>query len=69
VKIIVAQPLARDPVKVGVGIGPPKVELAPKPTSSIITSKTLGAPSGAAISFGQSMGSDSPTDGAILPTF
>src|SRR5258708_7645986 len=32
--------------KFGVGIGPPNVELAPKPTSSVMMSRTLGAPGG-----------------------
>jgi hypothetical protein len=39
---------------VGVGIGPPKVLVAPKPTSSVRMRSTLGAPSGAAGSAGKS---------------
>src|SRR5208337_1535091 len=34
---------------VGVGITPPKVEGAPKPTSSVMISRMLGAPSGGTI--------------------
>jgi hypothetical protein len=40
--------------KVGVGIGPPKVLEAPKSTSSVMMSKTLGAPLGASTSLGKS---------------
>src|SRR5208283_5923319 len=40
---------------VGVGIGPPKVLLAPKPTSSVRISKMFGAPLGALVSGGKSM--------------
>src|SRR4051812_20362356 len=40
--------------KVGVGIGPPKVLEAPKPTSSVMMSRTLGASLGALISLGKS---------------
>src|SRR5262245_26801452 len=39
---------------VGVGIGPPKVLAAPKPTSSVMMSKTFGAPLGALTSLGKS---------------
>src|SRR5208283_1151984 len=39
---------------VGVGIGPPNVLLAPKPTSSVRISKMLGAPFGALTSPGKS---------------
>src|SRR5208337_4900989 len=34
---------------VGVGITPPKVEGAPKPTSSVMISRMLGAPAGGTI--------------------
>lgn len=34
-------------LRVGLGIGPPKVPGTPKPTASVRTSRTLGAPSGA----------------------
>jgi hypothetical protein len=39
---------------VGAGIGPPNVEDAPKPTSSVMMSRTFGAPLGAAIPLGKS---------------
>jgi hypothetical protein len=39
---------------VGVGIGPPKVLLAPKPTSSVMMSSMLGAPCGALTCWGKS---------------
>src|SRR5215471_13750748 len=39
---------------VGVGIGPPKVLAAPKPTSSVMMSRTLGASLGGLISLGKS---------------
>src|SRR5262245_60800725 len=39
---------------VGVGIGPPKVLDAPNPTSSVMMSKTLGAPLGGLTSLGKS---------------
>src|SRR5215469_13229433 len=40
--------------KLGVWIGPPKVLLAPKPTSSVRISRTLGAPAGASTPLGKS---------------
>ena len=40
--------------KFGVGIGPPKVLAAPKPVSSVMTSRTFGAPLGAVTSLGKS---------------
>src|SRR5262245_31078401 len=52
--------------KVGVGIGPPNVEAAAKPTSSVRISSTLGAPFGASIPLGKS-GVDSLAVGAIFP--
>ena len=51
------------------GIAPPKGSVAPKPTSSVITSKTLGAPFGADTSTGHLIGSESLIAGATLPTF
>jgi hypothetical protein len=52
-----------------VGIGPPKVLAAPKPVSSVMMSKTFGAPFGAVTAFGKS-GVDSlvlrPDDAAEL---
>src|SRR5215475_11647080 len=39
---------------VGVAIGPPKVLDAPKPVSSVMISRTLGAPLGAVTSLGKS---------------
>src|SRR5262245_39753528 len=40
--------------RVGVGIGPPKVLGAPKPVSSVIMSRTFGAPVGAVTALGKS---------------
>src|SRR6516164_2337044 len=40
--------------KLGVWIGPPKVLLAPKPTSSVRIRRMLGAPAGASMPFGKS---------------
>src|SRR5215470_7368490 len=40
--------------KLGVWIGPPKVLLAPKPTSSVRINRTLGDPAGAWTPFGKS---------------
>src|ERR1700693_5766408 len=40
---------------VGVGTGPPNVLLAPKPTSSVMMSRTFGAPLGALTSCGKSL--------------
>src|SRR5215831_19881131 len=51
---------------VGVGIGPPKVLEAPKPTSSVRIKRTFGAPCGAWTSFGKS-GVDPLTVRPILP--
>jgi hypothetical protein len=51
---------------VGVGTGPPNVDEAPKPTSSVKMSRTFGAPFGAATSFGKSF-TDSLTVRPILP--
>src|SRR5262249_3371553 len=48
------KPLFARRSSVGVGIGPPKVLAAPKPVSSVMMSKTLGAPFGAVTSFGKS---------------
>ena len=51
---------------VTVGIGPPKVLDAPKPTSSVKMSRTLGAPLGAVTSAGKSL-TDSLIVRPILP--
>src|SRR5262245_9166454 len=51
---------------VGVGIGPPNVLDAPKPTSSVMMSSTLGAPLGAWTPLGKS-GVDSLAVRPILP--
>src|SRR5262245_47927819 len=48
------RPLAASRSNVGVGIGPPNVLDAPKPTSSVRIKRTLGAPAGACTSFGKS---------------
>src|SRR5262245_53113361 len=47
-------PLAATRSKLGVGIGPPKVLVAPKPVSSVMMSRTLGAPLGAVTPTGKS---------------
>src|SRR6516164_759018 len=47
-------PLSASRWKLGVWIGPPKVLLAPKPTSSVRISRTLGAPAGASTPLGKS---------------
>src|SRR5262249_40111347 len=52
--------------RVGVGIGPPNVLDAPKPTSSVRIRSTLGAPLGAWTSRGKS-GFESLTVRPILP--
>src|SRR6516164_1467165 len=52
--------------RLGVWIGPPKVLLAPKPTSSVRISRTLGAPLGASTPLGKS-GSEPLTVRPILP--
>ena len=46
-------PLSASRWRFGVWIGPPKVPLAPKPTSSVRINRTLGAPAGASIAFGK----------------
>src|SRR5262249_52666101 len=46
-------PLLATRSKFGVGIGPPKVLVAPKPVSSVMTSRTLGAPLGAVTPVGK----------------
>src|SRR5215471_10539502 len=51
---------------VGVGIGPPKVLDAPKPTSSVMMSSTLGAPLGGLTSLGKS-GLDSSAFRSMSP--
>ncbi len=48
------RPFAASASRVGVGIGPPNALEAPKPTSSVKMSSTLGAPSGAEIGCGKS---------------
>src|SRR5215469_18756517 len=48
------KPLFAKRSSVGVGIGPPKVLAAPKPVSSVMMSKTFGAPFGAVTAFGKS---------------
>jgi len=52
--------------KFGVWIGPPKVLVAAKPTSSVRINRTLGAPAGASTPFGKS-GVDSLTVRPIFP--
>src|SRR5262245_34008660 len=51
----------------GVWIGPPKVLVAPKPTSSVRINRTLGAPAGASTPFGKS-GVESFTVRPIFPS-
>src|SRR5262245_47370720 len=60
------RPLAASLSKFGVGIGPPNVLDAPKPTSSVMMSSTFGAPLGAWTSLGKS-GVESLTVRPILP--
>src|SRR5262245_29021043 len=48
------RPLLAKRSSVGVGIGPPKALAAPKPVSSVMISKTLGARFGAVTSLGKS---------------
>src|SRR6516225_8172376 len=64
--ILYRSPLSASRWKLGVGIGPPKVLLAPNPTSSVRISRTLGAPAGASTPFGKS-GVESLTVRPILP--
>src|SRR5215468_6270001 len=47
-------PLLATRSKLGVGIGPPNVLVAPKPVSSVMMSSTLGAPLGAVTPTGKS---------------
>jgi len=68
-KRLYRNPFCANRAYVEVGIGPPNTSLAPKPTSSVITSKPFGAPSGATISLGHSIGSEPDTVVSILPTF
>src|SRR5262245_56501956 len=46
-------PLLATRSRFGVGIGPPKVPVAPKPVSSVMMRRTFGAPLGAATSLGK----------------
>jgi hypothetical protein len=46
-KALYRSPTVASASKVGVGTGPPKVLDAPKPTSSVMTSRMFGAPAGA----------------------
>src|SRR6516225_12204527 len=52
--ILYRSPLSASRWKFGVWIGPPKVLVAPKPTSSVSINRTLGAPAGASTLFGKS---------------
>src|SRR5262247_2576292 len=61
------RPLSASRWKLGVWIGPPKVLVAPKPTSSVRISRTLGAPAGASTPFGKS-GVESLTVRPIFPS-
>ena len=45
-KLLKRKPLFASFSKVGVGIGPPNVDDAPKPTSSVMMSRTFGRPGG-----------------------
>src|SRR5262249_16394723 len=64
--VLYRSPLSASRWKLGVWIGPPKVLLAPNPTSSVRISRTLGAPAGASTPFGKS-GVESLTVRPILP--
>src|SRR5262245_4300179 len=65
--VLYRSPLSASRWKVGVWIGPPKVLVAPKPTSSVRINRTLGAPAGASTPFGKS-GVESLTVRPILPS-
>jgi hypothetical protein len=58
-------PSAASLSKTGVGIGPPKVLVAPKPTSSTRMSTTLGAPAGDLGGLGQKGCGALPLDGTV----
>src|SRR6516165_5400647 len=60
-------PLSASRWKLGVWIGPPKVLVAPKPTSSVRINKILGAPAEASIILGKS-GVESFTVRPICPS-
>src|SRR6516225_6077884 len=64
--ILYRNPVSATRWKFGVWIGPPKVLLAPKPTSSVKINRTLGAPAGASTPFGKS-GVESLTVRPIFP--
>src|SRR5262245_32555540 len=66
VKVLYPRRLSASRSKLGVCIGPPKVLLAPNPTSSVRISRTFGAPLGASTPFGKS-GLESLTVRSILP--
>ena len=51
-KFVYRSPLAASRSSVGVGITPPKVDGAPKPTSSVMINRMLGAPLGGTIRAG-----------------
>src|SRR5215475_4786376 len=64
--VLYRRPLCARRSMVGVGIGPPKVLDAPKPTSSVRIRRTLGAPFGASTLLGKS-GTEPFTVRSILP--
>src|SRR6516165_11800479 len=64
--ILYRSPLSAMRWKFDVWIGPPKVLLAPKPTSSVMIKRILGAPLGASTPFGKS-GVESFTVRPIFP--
>jgi hypothetical protein len=64
-KSLYLSPLLASRSKFGVGMGPPKVPDEPKPASSVMISRTLGAPAGATSGLGKS-GFDSLT---VFPTW
>src|SRR5262245_26159586 len=53
-KLLYLSPRRATRSRFGVGIGPPNVLAAPKPVSSVMMSKTFGAPLGAVTAFGKS---------------
>src|SRR5262245_8015047 len=53
-KLLYLSPRRATRSRLGVGIGPPKVLAAPKPVSSVMMSRTFGAPLGAVTAFGKS---------------
>lgn len=60
-KRLYRKPFLASRAYVGVDTGPPNTSVAPKPTSSVITISTFGAPFGACTSLGHSIASEPAT--------